>query len=140
MRRITRLGDAATTIGVGIAALAAGQTRLGAAMLLANVLSHVPVQLLKRVVARPRPSDAFGRPIALVPLPDEFSFPSGHAAAATAVATTAAIAYPWTASIGLPLAALVSYSRVALRVHHATDVLAGMILGAGGALAAAVLL
>jgi membrane-associated phospholipid phosphatase len=34
----------------------------------------------------------------------------------------------------------VGYSRVALRVHHATDVLAGMVLGAGGALAAAALL
>lgn len=47
---------------------------------------------------------------------------------------------PLTAPLGLPLAALVSYSRVALRVHHATDVLAGVILGLGGALAAAALL
>ncbi len=140
MRRITRLGDASTTIGIGVVVLAAGQTRLGAAMLLANLLSHVPVQLLKRVVARPRPSDAFGQPLALVPLPDQFSFPSGHAAAATAVATTAAIAHPWSASIVLPLAALVSYSRVALRVHHASDIVAGIILGLGGALAAAALL
>jgi undecaprenyl-diphosphatase len=140
MRRLTHLGDASTTIGIGLVVLAAGQTRLGAAMLLANVLSHVPVQLLKRVVARPRPSDAFGQPLALVPLPDQFSFPSGHAAAATAVAMTAAIAHPWTASLALPLAALVSYSRVALRVHHASDVLAGVILGLGGALAAAALL
>lgn len=140
MRRLTHLGDAATTIGVGVAAVAAGEARLGAAMLLANLLSHVPVQLLKRVVARPRPSDAFGRPLALVPLPDEFSFPSGHAAAAAAVAATAAIAHPWTAPVALPLAAIVSYSRVALRVHHASDVLAGMVLGFGGALAAAALL
>lgn len=140
MRRLTHLGDASTTIGVGLVALAAGQTRLGAAMLLANLMSHIPVQLLKRVVARPRPSDAFGRPLALVPLPDEFSFPSGHAAAATAVAMTAAIAYPWTAPLALPLAALVSYSRVVLRVHYLTDVLAGVVLGLGGALAAAALL
>lgn len=140
IRRITHLGDAATTIGVGVVALAAGERQLGAAMLLANLLSHVPVQILKRVVARPRPSDAFGRPLALVPLPDQFSFPSGHAAAATAVAATAAIAHPWCASLALPLAALVSYSRVALRVHHPSDVLAGVVLGLGGALAAAALL
>lgn len=140
MRRLTHLGDAATTIGIGVVALAAGQARLGAAMLLANLLSHVPVQLLKRVVARPRPSDAFGRPLALVPLPDEFSFPSGHAAAATAVAATAAIAHPWSAPIALPLAAIVGYSRVVLRVHHTTDVVAGAVLGLGGALAAAALL
>ena len=140
MRRITHLGDAGTTIGIGFLAIAAGATRLGAAMLLANALSHVPVQLLKRVVARPRPSDANGRPLALVPLPDQFSFPSGHAAAATAVATTAAIAHPWVAPIVLPLAGIVSYSRVALRVHHLTDVLGGVALGLGGALAAVALL
>jgi undecaprenyl-diphosphatase len=140
MRRITHLGAAGTTIGIGVFALAAGATRLGAAMLLANLLSHVPVQLLKRVVARPRPSDANGRPLALVPLPDPFSFPSGHAAAATAVATTAALAHPWTTPVVLPLAAIVSYSRVALRVHYPGDVLAGVALGLGGALAAAVLL
>ena len=140
MRRLTHLGDASTTIGVAVVVLAAGQTRLGTAMLLANLLSHLPVQLLKRVVARPRPSDAFGQPLALVPLPDQFSFPSGHAAAATAVATTTAIAHPWTVAIVLPLAVLVSYSRVALRVHHATDVLAGVMLGLGGAVAAATLL
>ena len=140
MRRLTHLGDAATTIGVGVAVAATGATRLGAAMLLANLLSHVPVQLLKRVVARPRPSDAFGRPLALVPLPDAFSFPSGHAAAATAVAATAVMAHPWSAPVALPLAAIVSYSRLALRVHYATDVLAGVVLGLGGALAAAALL
>lgn len=109
-------------------------------MLIANALSHVPVQILKRLVARPRPSDAFGRPLALVPLPDPFSFPSGHAAAATAVATTLVLAHPATAPIALPLAGLVGYSRVALRVHHASDVLAGVGLGLAGALAARVLL
>ena len=140
MRRITRLGDAATTIGIGLVVLVADSRRVGAAMLLANLLSHVPVQILKRLVARPRPSDANGRPLALVPLPDPFSFPSGHAAAATALAATAAFAYPATTPVVLPLAAVVSYSRFALRVHHATDVLAGVALGLGGALAAAALL
>ncbi|MGH7537230.1 MAG: phosphatase PAP2 family protein [Gemmatimonadales bacterium] len=140
MRRLTHLGDAWGTVGAGLLLVVAGETRLGFAMLLANALSHLPVQLLKRVVARPRPCDAAGRPLALVPLPDPFSFPSGHAAAATAVATTAALAHPWLAPILLPLALLVSYSRFALRVHHASDVLAGVALGLGGALAATALL
>lgn len=138
MRRITHLGEAWVTIGVALVVAAIGEPGLGAAMLVANALSHIPVQLLKRVVARPRPSDAFGRPLALVPLPDPFSFPSGHAAASTAVAMTLALAHPITAPIALPLAALVSYSRVALRVHHASDVLAGVALGLTGALAAKV--
>lgn len=140
MRRLTHLGDAWITIGVALIVATTGEPALGAAMLVANALSHIPVQMLKRLVARPRPSDAFGRPLALVPLPDPFSFPSGHAAASTAVATTLALAHPMAAPIALPLAALVSYSRVALRVHHATDVLAGAALGLTGALAAHALL
>jgi undecaprenyl-diphosphatase len=136
MRRLTHLGDAWVTIGVGLLVLALGDSRVGLAMLLANALSHVPVQLLKRVVARPRPCDALGLPLALVPLPDPFSFPSGHAAAVTAIATTATVAYPWVAPVVLPLAGLVSYSRVALRVHHPSDVLAGVALGFAGTLAA----
>jgi undecaprenyl-diphosphatase len=140
IRRLTHLGDAAVTIGAALLTAALGEWRLGAAMLIANALSHVPVRILKRLVARPRPSDAFGRPLALVPLPDPFSFPSGHAAAITAVTTTATIAHPWLGPLVLPVAALVSYSRVALRVHHASDVLAGMGLGLAGALAARALL
>ena len=140
MRRLTHLGDAWVTIGAGLLVLALGDTRVGLAMLLANALSHVPVQLLKRVVARARPCDALGQPLALVPLPDPFSFPSGHAAAVTAIATTTAVAYPWVAPIAMPLAGLVSYSRVALRVHHASDVLAGVALGMAGAIGATALL
>ena len=140
IRRLTHLGDAWATIGAALLVAAFGDTRLGAAMLVANALSHIPVQVLKRLVARPRPSDALGRPLALVPLPDPFSFPSGHAAATTAIATTAAVAHPWVAPVALPLAGLVSYSRVALRVHHPGDVVAGIALGLGGALAATALL
>jgi undecaprenyl-diphosphatase len=140
MRRLTHLGDAWATIGAGVLVAVLGEPRLGAAMLLANFLSHVPVQILKRAVARPRPSDALGRPLALVPLPDPFSFPSGHAAATAAVAATLSFAHPPAALLSLPLAGLVGYSRVSLRVHHASDVLAGSALGLAGAIAATALI
>ena len=139
MRRLTHLGGAPLTIGTGLGLLAYDR-RLGAAALLANAGSHVVVQLLKRTVARARPCDVHGRPLALVHLPDPHSFPSGHAAAATAVAVTVAIAHPLVAPLALPLAALVAYSRVALRVHHVSDVLAGVALGLAGAIGASVLL
>jgi undecaprenyl-diphosphatase len=140
MRWLTHLGGARVTIGVGALTLALGETRLGLAMLAANLLAHLPVQLLKRLVARPRPADALGRPLALVPLPDPFSFPSGHAAAATAVAAPALFAHPSLAPALIPLVALVGYSRVALRVHHATDMVAGAALGLGAAILAMQLL
>jgi undecaprenyl-diphosphatase len=136
MRWLTHLGGARVTLGVGLALMAVGQPRLGLAALLANTGSHLVVQILKRAVARARPCDASGTPLALVDLPDPHSFPSGHAAAATAVAVTVALAHPLTAPVALPLAGLVAYSRVALRVHHVSDVLAGVALGLGGAVAA----
>lgn len=140
IRHLTHLGGATATIGAGLALIAAGDRPTGLAALLANVLSHVPVQVLKRVVQRPRPCDAHGRSLALVGSPDPFSFPSGHAAAATAVAASVTIAHPMGGLVALPLAALVAASRVWLRVHHLGDVVAGAALGFGGALAAAAVL
>jgi undecaprenyl-diphosphatase len=71
-----------------------------------------------------------------VALPDPFSFPSGHAAAVTAVATTVAYAHPQAALLVLPVAVAVCASRITLKVHHVSDVLGGALLGLGGALLA----
>ena len=57
-----------------------------------------------------------------------------------AVAGAVALAHPLTAPVLLPLAAWIAYSRVALRVHHVGDVLAGVALGAAGVAAASALL
>lgn len=140
MRWITHLGGARVTIGTGLFLVAAGERQLGLAVLIALSLSHIAVQVLKRAVARPRPCDANGHPLALVELPDPFSFPSGHAAAATAVAGAITLAYPLAGPALLPVAALVAYSRVALRVHHVGDVLGGAVLGAAGVAAASALI
>ena len=118
-----------------------GEARhVGLTALVGNALSHAAVQILKRAVGRRRPCDGSGRPLALVNLPDPFSFPSGHAAASFAVAVPIAVAWPWMAPLALGLAALIAVSRVTLKVHHAGDVVAGAILGVLGALAARALL
>ncbi len=142
MRSITHLGDAVTTIGIALLLMAAGGhlAQLGRAALIANALSHVAVQVLKRTVVRARPCDALGRPLAAVWVPDPYSFPSGHSAASMAVAASAALAHPWLAPLTLPLAGLVALSRVRLKAHHRGDVLAGAALGLGGALATRALL
>ena len=140
MRWLTHLGGARATIGAGLGLIAFGDRAVGLAVIVALTLSHVAVQILKRAVARPRPCDANGRPLALVDLPDPFSFPSGHAAAATAVAGALSLAHPLAAPIVVPLAVLIAYSRVALRVHHIGDVIAGVALGAAGVAAASALL
>src|SRR5438552_307650 len=117
MRWLTHLGGARVTIGIGLGLIAVGEQLLGLAALFALTTSHMAVQVLKRAVAHPRPCDASGRPLALIDLPDPFSFPSGHAAAASAVGGTIAIAHPALAPVLLPLAALIAGSRVSLRVH-----------------------
>ena len=138
MRWLTHLGGARATLASGMVLLLFPGTpyHIGLTALLANALSHAAVQVLKRTVVRARPCDAGGRPLALVDLPDPFSFPSGHTAAAAAVAASVVLSQPALAPVVVPLAALVGYSRIRLRVHHLSDVLAGAVLGVGGALLA----
>jgi undecaprenyl-diphosphatase len=136
MSRVTHLGGTVATIlpGLALLALDGPERQVGVAVLAANAASHLVVQILKRLVARPRPCDAEGRPLAVVELPDPFSFPSGHAAAAAAVAGTLVQSYPFLAPLLLPVAVLVAASRVSLGVHHASDAVAGAILGLAAAL------
>src|SRR3989442_2389935 len=133
MRWLTHLGGARVTIGIGLLLVAAGEQLLGLAALFALTTSHLAVQVLKRAVARPRPCDANGRLLAVIDLPDPYSFPSGHAAAASAVGGTIAIAHPLLAPVLFPFAPMIGASRVTLRVHHLADVVAGILLGLNGA-------
>jgi undecaprenyl-diphosphatase len=68
-------------------------------------------------------------------VPGSTSFPSGHAASAFAFAVGCGLEVP---ALSLPLGSLataVAYSRVRTRVHYPADVVAGVALGAGIALA-----
>ena len=125
MRYLTHLGGATATILVSVVLLMFDPLRvLGVATLAANALSHVAVQVLKRTVVRTRPLDANGNP---------FSFPSGHAAAAFAIAVTVGLYYPLLFVPLVALALLIGASRVTLLVHHVTDVVAGAALGVAAA-------
>jgi undecaprenyl-diphosphatase len=82
-------------------------------------ISHLVVQLIKRTAVRPRPGSA--GPV----VPDAFSFPSGHACAAAAVAVAYAAHLPSIALGAIAIGMVVGYSRVALGVHYPGDVIAG---------------
>ncbi|MCB9388410.1 MAG: phosphatase PAP2 family protein [Acidimicrobiia bacterium] len=58
------------------------------------------------------------------------SFPSGHAASAFAAAVVLADDDPL-GPFYYALAGLVAYSRVHTRMHHASDVLVGSVIGLG---------
>ena len=131
LRLVTHAGGATATTGFALLLVLLPDTRhLGIQALVANCLSHLVVQALKRTVVRPRPSVLLPHIVALAELPDHYSFPSGHACAALAVVTPLLLVAP-AATLPLLLVALaVGASRVYLRVHYVTDVVVGQMLGA----------
>jgi len=62
------------------------------------------------------------------------SLPSGHATDAAAVATAIGALWPRTRPLLWTYAALIALSRVVLTAHYPSDVIAGVIVGAAGAL------
>lgn len=99
----------------------------GAALLTASLASGA----LKDMVGRLRPPLADEALSALVALPADTSFPSGHATSAFAAAGVVAALHPRLRAPVLGIAALVALSRVYLGVHFPSDVVAGAALGLG---------
>jgi undecaprenyl-diphosphatase len=136
-RLATWAGGATVTASVPLLLLPWAATRtFGLTLLLANAASHACVQLLKRTVVRRRPQLSAGDSLLLGAIPDAFSFPSGHSAAAMALAIPCLVLG---GAVWIPvvlLAFVVGGSRVYLRVHYPTDVVAGQVLGAAGAVLA----
>jgi undecaprenyl-diphosphatase len=103
------------------------------AVLLGSVLSGG----IKELVGRARPPVADPNVVALYPVPDTPSFPSGHATTAFAAAVAVGLFYPRLRLPLLTLAALVGLSRIYLGVHYTLDVVAGAALGVAIGLAVA---
>jgi len=103
-------------------------------MATATLGGEIVLEVIKLVIARPRPSG-------ILPLIDAYgySFPSGHSLVAAATYTTAAILICRelsrrthrvlvSAAASLTIA-LVAASRVYLGVHYASDAIGGILLG-----------
>ena len=107
-------------VAVGLATRNRRFVRVGLAVLLAAALAGLAANGLKLVFRVPRPHT-----------PGSFSFPSGHATTAFAVAAVLARAFP----AGGPLFAFVALfgglARVYFRDHYLIDIVAGGLLGTG---------
>ena len=84
---------------------------------------------IKRLVRRERPLERRGRP-PLITAPATPSFPSSHAAMAAAGAIALSVYAPALAPLFATLAVLMAASRVYLAVHHVSDVVVGLVVGA----------
>ena len=101
-----------------------------------TAISFVATYLIKKLVGRPRP---FIRNLKIVPvyIPGESSFPSGHTSTSFSTAMAVSRAYPkwYVIAPSFLWAGATGYSRMYLGVHYPTDVLGGVVLGTGTALA-----
>ncbi len=110
----------------------------GSSFLITGLLSfllELPLYwMLKRSFKRRRPFNVVQALAPLLKPSDEFSFPSGHTTAAFMMACLVGVFFPIATLPMYAWATLIGMSRVMLRVHFLSDILAGMLLGTGIAL------
>ena len=115
----------------------AGQSgRKAVTVTIISLIILVPAtSISKDLFDRPRPSE--NNPFSLLNKETSFSYPSGHASFVTCSVLSLLLSYRISnlksyVSILLILeASLVSFSRIYVGVHYPSDVLAGVLLGAG---------
>jgi membrane-associated phospholipid phosphatase len=116
--------------------LASLSVRLGF-LFLAIALPGLVVTIVKRIVGRARPlvagDDAFLYKFFLWRV-EYASFPSGHATTAFAAAVAFGVLWPRLRPLLWTYAIVIALSRVIVTAHHPSDVVAGAIAGAIGAL------
>jgi undecaprenyl-diphosphatase len=130
----TRLGDGWIWCSIGITLLLFGGEMRFTAVLASATAEAATVALfrvLKNASKRKRPCQLEAHCWAHVLPPDQFSFPSGHAMSAFAIAIPLSIFYPQLQAVLVALSLSIAVSRVILGMHFVSDVVVGSLLGAG---------
>ena len=135
MKVITTMGDAGI-IWIMLAAvliLIPKTRKTGIVVAIALLLDLIICNgLLKNLVARTRPYDIQTAVKILIRKPADYSFPSGHTAAAFAATMGLYFAKDrdkrlWIPALGLSV--LIAFSRMYFYVHYPTDILGGAVIG-----------
>jgi len=133
-----RLGKGESLVFLSLVLLAVGYglkhpqwKDAGRQSLIAHGLVAVAANILKHAIGRPRPKFMHAGNLEFSPGGGSGwdSFPSGHAAAALAVATVLAAKFPRARWPILVVAAAISASRIVRGSHYLTDVAGGAALG-----------
>jgi undecaprenyl-diphosphatase len=131
-RTVSKTGDGYLQLGLPLLVYALGVDQ-GLAYFSAVLISFaawLPTYwVLKNTCRRRRPPQAIPAFCASIIASDEFSFPSGHTAAAFLLTTMSVLFF---GAIAVPMfiwATAIAASRVILGVHFPTDTLAGASLG-----------
>lgn len=130
--RITFLGGATFTIVtcLALAFLTTNQSRLTAmASALSLAISHIPVQVIKKLYPRKRPYLILEKSKFPIKALKDHSFPSGHTTAIFSVIIPFILYMPTLSIILLPIGICVGMSRIFLGLHYPSDVMVGGILG-----------
>jgi undecaprenyl-diphosphatase len=139
MQSLTDLGEGDTLLTlilvVGIGYFVWKLPRTAAIVLIMALLAYALTTNIKRIVSRPRPEVAW----ALIPVPGNMSFPSGHALNTMAIFGAIALTLSrrlhqrslrWLVlAMGFLLPLLIGISRVYLGVHYPSDVIGGWTAG-----------
>jgi len=126
----TRLGDGWLWFATALPLMGGGgrSHRVLAAAAVSAGCANATIVFLKRRFRRTRPAPHVPNPLFDLAF-DRFSFPSGHATNAFALASVVALAFPPLAAVAGVLAASIAFSRVALGRHFLGDVVIGALLG-----------
>ena len=130
----TRGGDGWLWYAFGLILLLCGGERRFAALEAGGLSAAVGIaffRALKRTSRRKRPCEIEPHCWASILPPDKYSFPSGHAITAFAVAVSVGFFYPYLEISLLAAAFLIAASRIILGMHFLSDVIAGSAIGIG---------